>query len=76
MRLSFVALALIGLISALSRPSSAQTTIQLQCSGTLLESSGESKQSRSTDRLAVSLGLKAEELRSDLALVSLQKRMQ
>ncbi len=49
--------------------------VQLQCTGTLLETRGSAEVKRDTQRLAVSLGLEAEAADADGALAALQRRL-
>jgi uncharacterized protein YggE len=56
-------------------PAGAQVQVQLQCTGTLLETRGSAEVKRDTQRLAVSLGLEAEAADADGALAALQRRL-
>jgi uncharacterized protein YggE len=56
-------------------PASAQTQVQLNCSGTVLQSSGSAEIKRAIETLAVSLGLQAEGDTADEALAELQRRL-
>jgi uncharacterized protein YggE len=56
-------------------PAGAQVQVQLQCTGTLLETRGSAELKRDTQRLAVSLGLEAEAADPDGALAALQRRL-
>ncbi|MFN4868181.1 MAG: SIMPL domain-containing protein [Cyanobium sp.] len=69
--------ALLALLAASGGPLPvrAQVQVQLQCTGTLLETRGSAELKRDTQRLAVSLGLEAEAADADGALAALQRRL-
>jgi uncharacterized protein YggE len=53
----------------------AQTQVQLNCSGTVLQSSGHAQIKRAIDTLELSLRLEAQGASSDVALAELQRRL-
>jgi uncharacterized protein YggE len=66
-------LPLLGILSG--RPAGAQTQVQLSCSGTVLQSSGNAEIKRTIEALDVSLQLEAQGASADAALAELQRRL-
>jgi uncharacterized protein YggE len=66
-------LPLLGILPG--RPAGAQTQVQLNCSGTVLQSTGSAEIKRAIEALDVSLQLNAQGASADAALAELQRRL-
>lgn len=70
-----VVLGLAAVLAGSAQPNWAQTSVQLSCTGTLLDARGSAELKRDTLTLQMSLGLEAEAADADSALQGLQRRL-